>query len=115
MDSGTTFAPTMPGTTRPGVWTSVPIDGLSRLELAVGGVECDWLRLSKCPREADGGDWQAVARTRFDLPAAFVAGGALPPGYGTGLPAGHDAYAVFDSTGHELRFRVYATLDVSVD
>ena len=40
--------------------------------------------------------------------------GDLPPGYGTGLPAGHDAYAVFETTNHSLKFRVYATVDIQV-
>jgi hypothetical protein len=114
IDSGTTFAPRMPGTTRPGVWTTVGIDGKKRLELQAGGNECDWLRLSRCPREAGplGGDWEASATAHLDLAEAFVTDGSLPPGYGSALPAGHDAYAVFETTEHSLKFRVYASIDV---
>ena len=116
IDSGTTFAPRMPGTTRPGAWTTVSVDGLKQLELQAGGVECDWQRLSRCPRESGpvGGDWEASATTHLDLDEAFVADGSLPPGYGTVLPAGHDAYAIFETTEHSLKFRVYATVDVEV-
>jgi hypothetical protein len=114
IDSSTTFAPRMPGTSRPGVWTSVGIDGKKQLKLIAGGVECDWQRLSHCPREAGalGGDWQAAARAEIDLGDAFVSAGALPPGFGTSLPAGHDAYAIFETTEHSLKFRIYATVDV---
>jgi hypothetical protein len=116
IDSGTTFAPRMPGTTRPGVWTTVSVDGLKQLTLQAGGNECDWQRLSRCPRESGpiGGDWEASATTHVDLGEAFRADGSLPSGYGTALPAGHDAYAVFETTEHDLKFRVYATVDVEV-
>jgi hypothetical protein len=116
IDSGTTFAPRMPGTSRPGVWTKVSVDGLKRLTLQAGGTECDWQRLSRCPREGAsvGADWEASATTHVELAEAFLAGGSLPPGYGTDLPAGHDAYAVFETTEHSLKFRVYATVDVEV-
>jgi hypothetical protein len=116
IDSGTTFAPHMPGTSRPGVWTRVSVDGLKRLRLQAGGVECDWSILSHCDREAGtvGADWEASATTDVDLGDAFVSDGGLPPGYGTGLPAGHDAYAIFETTDHDLKFRVYATVDVEV-
>ncbi|MND07665.1 hypothetical protein D3C83_298020 [compost metagenome] len=53
-----------------------------------------------------------MARASIDLRAAFVSDGALPPGYGTGLPAGHDGYAIFETTDNDLKFRVYATVDV---
>lgn len=112
--SGDTAVPTMPGTSRPGVWKSVSIDGKAGLELAVGGIECDWHTLSGCEVEAFNTDWSALAQTTVDLRDAFVADGALPPGHGTGLPAGHDAYAVFETTEHSLKFRVYATVDVEV-
>jgi hypothetical protein len=116
IDSGTTFAPHMPGTSRPGIWTRVSVNGLKRLRLQAGGVECDWSILSHCDREAGtvGADWEASATTDVDLGDAFVSDGGLPPGYGTGLPAGHDAYAIFETTDHDLKFRVYATVDVEV-
>ena len=111
--SGDTVVPKMPGTSRPGVWKSVSIDRQSGLELFVGGVECDGSILSNCMTEA-GSPWPHVARTTIDLREAFVPTGGLPPGYGTGLPAGHDAYAVFETGSGELRFRVYATVDVEL-
>jgi hypothetical protein len=116
IDSGTTVAPRMPGTSRAGVWTTVSVDGLEQLTLQAGGVECDWSILSHCEREAGavGSDWQASVATQVDLGDAFVSDDALPPGYGTGLPAGHDAYAIFETTDHSLKFRVYATVDVEV-
>jgi hypothetical protein len=116
IDSGTTLAPRMPGTTRPGVWTTVSVDGLKQLTLKAGGTECDWHRISHCPREAGtvGTDWQAAATAKIGLGDAFVADGALPPGFGASLPAGHDAYAIFETTDHSLKFRVYATVDVEV-
>ena len=99
-------------TTRPGVWTAVPVDGLSQLELSAGGVECDGHAfLSGCLREA-GAAWETHGEVDVDLHDAFVSEGSLPAGYGSGLPAGHDAYAIFDAVGPELRFRVYATVDV---
>ena len=112
--SGDTVVPRMSGTTRPGIWKTVPVDGLSQLGLMVGGVECDWQRLSKCPREAGGSDYTSVAKATVDLRAAFVQAGTLPPGFGGELPGGHDAYAVFSTDGGELRFRAYATVDVRV-
>ena len=36
----------------------------------------------------------------------------LPPAQGTGLPAGHDAYPVWETTSNYLKFRVYATVDL---
>jgi hypothetical protein len=45
---------------------------------------------------------------------AFVQSGALPPNYGTGLAAGHDAHVVWETTRHSLKYRVYATVDVEV-
>jgi hypothetical protein len=111
--SGDTVVPRMPGTSRAGVWKTVSIDGLSGLGLAVGGDECDALWLSNCVIEV-GGSWSSTARTTVDLRAALVPGGALPPGPGTGLPAGHDAYAIFETTRHSLKFRVYATVDLQV-
>ena len=114
LGSGDTFTPRMSGTTRPGIWKEVSIDGTDRLELRVGGVECDWQRLSRCPRESGGSDHTSRATTTVDLPDAFASDDALPPGYGGGLPAGHDAYAIFETDGGEGRFRVYATVDVRV-
>jgi hypothetical protein len=112
--SGDTVVPKMHGTTRPGIWKTFSIDGRSRVDIAVGGVECDGQLLKNCVREAGGGDWDARAKTTFDLRQAFTPSGALPPGFGTGLPAGHDAYVVFEDTDDHLKLRVYATVDVQV-
>lgn len=112
--SGDTVVPKMPGTSRPGVWKSVSIDRQEGLDLFVGGDECDWQRLSKCPHESGGNDYSARATTTVDLRKAFVPDDGLQPWHGTGLPAGHDAYAVFETTDHSLKFRVYATVDVRV-
>ena len=111
--SGETVVPRMPGTSRPGVWGTVSVDRRFGLELHVGGDECDWTLLSNCVGEASA-PWTALARTTIDLRDAFAPTGGLPPGYGTGLPAGHDAYAVFETEGGSLRFRVYATVDIEV-
>jgi hypothetical protein len=111
--SGETVVPRMPGTSRPGVWGTVSVDRRFGLELDVGGDECDWTLLSNCVGEASA-PWTALARTTIDLRDAFAPTGGLPPGYGTGLPAGHDAYAVFETEGGSLRFRVYATVDIEV-
>ena len=111
--SGDTVVPKMPGTSRPGVWKTVSIDRQSGLELFVGGDECDWTIISNCVREANT-PWPASARTTVDLRTAFAPAGGLPPGYGTGLPAGHDAYAVFETESGSLRFRVYATVDIEL-
>ena len=66
----------MSGTTRPGIWRTVPVDGLLRSwDSMVGGVECDWQRLSKCPRECTAAsDYTSVAKATVDLRAAFVSG-----------------------------------------
>jgi hypothetical protein len=115
LSSGDTFAPKFAGTSRPGVWTPVNVDGLREIELSAGGVECDGhVFLSGCMREAGlvGSDWESRGSIDVDLADAFVSDGSLPPGYGNGLPAGQDAYAIFDAVGPELRFRVYATVDV---
>jgi hypothetical protein len=112
LGSGDTFVPRMSGTSRPGIWATVGIDGRRELRLSVGGDECDWQRLSRCPIEAGGLPTSAAALV--DLRAAFTGNGALPPGFGGDLPAGHDAYAVFASDGGAFRVRAYATVDVRV-
>lgn len=103
LDSGDTFVPRMPGTSRPGIWTTLPIDGTHRLLLSIAAAECDWQRLSKCPIEVGGPPTHATAD--LDLREAFVAGDALP--------AEHDAYVVFEGSG-EFRLRAHATVDVRV-
>ena len=65
------------------------------------------------PAESNLGDRDATAEADFDLRAAFVSGMRCRR-YGGDLPAGHDAYAVFQTTSGKVRFRVYATVDVRV-
>ena len=97
------------------------IDGHTNLDLAVRGVECDNVLMKNCVREAGydasgeyAGDTYVNAKATFDLQGLLTAGGALPPGYGTGLPAGHDGYLIWEKRGYELEFRVYATVDFEV-
>ena len=82
----------------------------------VGGVECDWQRLAQCPRESTRRQRLHLRheRQRSTCERAFVRTATLPAGFGGDLPAGHDAYAVFSDDVGELRFRVYATVDVRV-
>lgn len=123
--SGDTVAVRASGTSRPGLLIGVPIDGRTSLELGAIATECDTLLMKNCVIEAGewhggnyghaSGDYTTVATTTIvDLRDAFVSDGALPPGSGTGLPAGQDAYVVWETTEHSLRYRVYATVDVQV-
>jgi hypothetical protein len=121
LGSGDTIAVKAPGTSRPGLMVGVPIDGRARLDIDVLGVECDGSLMKNCVVEAGSwmsggyaGDMFVATSTSVDLREAFAPSGALPPGYGTGLPAGHDAYAVWETTQYSLKFRVYATVDVQV-
>ena len=111
--SGDTVVPRMSGTTRPGIWRTVPVDGLSQLGLMVGGVECDWQRLSKCPREAGGSDYTSVAKATVDLRAAFVQGGRFRPASAATFLRPRRLRGLLDGR-RRLRFRAYATLDVHV-
>lgn len=120
--SGDTVALKGSGTSRPGRSIPVPIDGSSRIDLDVLGVECDsYLFMKNCV--VQGGLWSTVryagdtyvaTKTTLDLRQAFAPSGALPANHGTGLPAGHDAYVVWETTQHSLKYRVYATVDVAV-
>ncbi len=120
--SGDTVAVKPSGTSRPGLAIRVPIDGRARIDLDVLGVECDGVLLMKnCVVEGGrwsteqyAGDTYVATRTTFDVRKAFLPSGALPGNYGTGLPAGHDAYVVWETTEHSLKYRVYATVDVAV-
>lgn len=119
--SGDTVAVTAHGSSRPGLQIGVPIDGRSQIDLDALGVECDGMLMKNCTVEVSRwsteryGDYTYVAtRTTFDVRQAFVPGGALPGNYGTGLPTGHDAYLVWETTQHSLKYRVYATVDVAV-
>ena len=119
--SGDTVSAVAYGTSRPTVTIATSIDGHVNLDLAVRGVECDAVLIKNCVVEAGydssgeyAGDTYVNARAAFSLYALLTGGGALPPGYGTGLPAGHDAYLIWENTSYDLKFRVYATVDFEV-
>ena len=57
-----------------------------------------------------GGADYAVAGGLFAL-NALLSGNALPASYGTMLPSGHQAYLVFETTQHGVKFRVFASVD----
>ncbi len=89
------------------------------LTITVRGLECDVVGW-KCAEEAEGDfpttgggsyqDWDyAHAYTFVNVDDPDM--GALPPNYGTDLPAGHDGYLIFDTTGYHLKFRVYGYFD----
>ena len=113
IDSGETVAATAHNSGRPGVMITQSIDRLRTLELAVGGFECDWTILNNCVTESSTawGGFAAIAKLDFDVRDAMEVG-PIPAGQGTGLPAGHDAYPVWETTTQYLKFRVYATVDV---
>jgi hypothetical protein len=122
--SGDSFHITDSGTTRPGLTRVLPLNGPNpKLDIRVRAVECDGAVLMKnCVNEvmppgwypSGGGDCSgddcATAGGSFAL-SALLAHGALPASYGTSLPSGHDAYLVFETTQHHVKFRVYAFVD----
>jgi hypothetical protein len=119
--AGDTVAAVAYGTSRPTVTIRASIDGHRNLDVAVQGVECDGSLMKNCVIETGhnengeyGDDTYVDATAAFDLYGLLTGGGALPPGYGTGLPAGHDGYLIWEKTGYELAFRVYATVDFEI-
>ena len=119
--AGDTVAAVAWSTSRPTVTIRTSIDGHRNLDVAVEGVECDGSLMKNCVIEAGhnesgdyGNDTYVNAKAAFDLQRLLAGGGALPPGYGTGLPAGHDGYLIWEKRGFELEFRVYATVDFEV-
>ena len=121
LGTGDTTAAYPRGTSRPTVVVPVSIDGLAELDVAVQGVECDNLRMKNCLTEvghfASGeydGDTYVMATAEFDLPRIASGDTSLPGNSGTGLPAGHDGYLVWENTAHDFKFRVYATIDLQV-
>ena len=120
LSSGDTVAAYGPNTSRPTVSIHTSLDGLSSLPVTVLGVECDGSIMSSCEIEAfhyENGDYNddcyVFATAAFDL-TALLEGGALPGNFGTGLPAGHDGYLVWENTSYDMKFRAYATIDVQV-
>ena len=75
------------------------IDRQRTLELDVGGFECDWTILKNCVTESSTawGDFDAIAKLEFDVRDAMERR-PDPAGQGTGLPRGHDAYPVWETT-----------------
>lgn len=94
---------------------TVPLEG-DTVDLRVRGIECDGAGNGRCPLEV--GDISCISEGNTDRACASVSidpaapAGALPPAYGTDMPYGHDAYAIFETQGTYLRFRVYAFVDL---
>ena len=113
------------GSTRPGLTGTLPANGADpTLDIRVYGHECDGpARMKNCAFESRGAGWYpngggevggddyATAGGAFSL-SALLQQGSLPGKYGSTFPSGHDAYFVFETTQHHVKFRVYAYLDV---
>jgi hypothetical protein len=121
--SGDSFSVREEGTTRPGLTRLVPVNGPNpKLEVSAFAQECDGhTYMSNCAIEAtlgqgpsgacgDDDDDCATARGAFGL-SELLSRNALPASYGSSLPAGHDAYLVFETTEYYVKFRVYAFVD----
>ena len=122
--SGDSFSVRDEGTTRPGLTRVVPVNGPNpKLDVRVYAQECDGHTfMSYCAVEStfgDGPSWGggscgdddcASAGGAFGL-SALLSQNALPVSYGSSLPAGHDAYLVFETTQYHVKFRVYAFVD----
>ena len=99
-------------------WPIVIEAAPEELGIRVLGRECDNATKSNCAWEA--GDTGCGEESRWDVTCAegavdltAPAGGALPPNFGTNMPAGHDRYFVLNSQPDEkLQFVVYGYLDV---
>jgi hypothetical protein len=121
LSSGDSYTPQAYNSNRPKVSILTAIDGHRKLDVSVLGVECDNVLMKNCVVEAGhdasgeyGGDTYVNATAAFDLPDLINPTGALPPGYGTGLPAGHDGYLIWENTSYGFKFKVYATVDFEV-
>ena len=119
--SGDTVAAVAWGTSRETVTIATSIDGHVNLDLAVRGVECDNVLMKNCVVEAShessgeyAGDTYVMARAAFDLETLIDPNSELPSAFGTGLPAGHDAYLIWENTSYGLKFQVFATVDFEV-
>lgn len=121
LSSGDTYTPRAYSSDRPKVSIGTSIDGHRNLDVAVLGVECDSILMKNCLVEANrdesgeyAGDTYVMAKAAFGLPSLLDPKGALPGNYGTGLPAGHDGYLIWENTSYDMKFRVYATVDFEV-
>jgi hypothetical protein len=126
--SGDSFYVNAEGTTRPGLTRVIPVNGPNpQLDIRVHALECDGhVFMKNCAQEARPAGWVpsgggdcgdddcATAGGPFAL-NSLLAHGALPGNYGTSLPAGHDAYLVFETTQYHVKFRVYAYVDFFFD
>ena len=117
--SGDTVAAVAGGTSRETVTIETSIDGQRNLDVAVRGDECDSVWMKNCRSEVwSVSDTYGTAGAAFNLQALLNPDGELPSGFGTGLPAGHDGYLVWEEDGtyddEDLRFLVYATVDFEV-
>jgi hypothetical protein len=120
-NSGDVFPVRANGTSRQGLTATLLANGASpKLDIRVYAEECDgYINLDKCTEElypedgpTGGNDHTATAGGGFGL-KALVSRGALPGNYGTLLPAGHDAYLVFETTKYGIKFRVFGFADIS--
>ena len=121
--SGDMVGITEPGSSRQGLTVLLPANGRDpQLDLRVFGEECDGpARIKNCAYETYegepsgggdlGGDDTATAGGWFSV-WSMLTGGALPPNFGTDMPAGHNGYFAFETTQYHLKFRVYAYVDV---
>ena len=116
--SGSTVNAKLNGAGRPGVYHRTSANGNPELRIFVNAQECDTVLMKNCPVEASPPEAIHDARAGgvYKL-TQLLGGGALPGWYGTGVqqPAGHDAYVVFSTTQHYVKFLVLATVDVDVD
>jgi hypothetical protein len=116
--SGSVVAAKLNGAGRPGVYYRTSANGNPELRIFVNAQECDAVLMKNCLVEASAPEAVHDARAggAFSL-SQLLGGGALPGWYGTGVqqPAGHDAYVVFSTTQHYVKFLVLATVDVDVD
>jgi hypothetical protein len=80
----------------------------SSLDVDVHANECDAAFWDAC---IYGGEY-ADASTTIDIAACDGEADALPPNYGTGLPAGGDCYLSFETTQHHVKYRVNGWIDV---
>jgi hypothetical protein len=122
--SGDVFNVNARGTSRAGLTGEILANGSSpELDIRVRAEECDGhVNIKNCVQEVPDQGWyptggganSGTAGGAFKL-SSLVAQNALPAGYGTQLPAGHDAYLVFATTSHGVKFRVYAYVDYVFD
>ena len=117
-NSGDVFDVRATGTSRAGLSGVIPANGPSpKLAIHVTAEECDALLLGNCTMEVvdpagfpGGSDSFSVAGRAFGL-GELLPAGAVPPSHRPHMPEGHQRYLFFDTTQHNVKFRVYATVD----